>query len=263
MTRDAAASLKVLVVDDEELARQKIVRFLRDKDGTALVETAVNGVEAVAKVKAFRPDVIFLDIQMPGLTGFDVLYHLDGDESVEDAAAGARPFQVIFQTAFDEFAIKAFEENACDYLLKPFSRERFDKAFARALERLTAKPGADAGALAADLPGRACYLERLCVEERGVTIVLDARDVEALTSADHYTCIHAAGREYLSTMALHRFEAKLDPRRFVRVHRGTIVNVKAVAALHKEGEGVVELRSGKRHAVSRRLRSRLTALLER
>lgn len=238
---------KILVVDDEELARQKIARYVREIDETAAIKEASNGLEAIAAVKDFDPDILFLDIQMPGLNGFEVLDHL-----VE------RRFAVIFQTAFDEFAIKAFEENACDYLLKPFARERFAKAFERARRDGTQRQ-AELGLLKAVTASRR-FLEHLFVDDRGVRILIDVDAVDALVSRDHYTCIHAASKEYLLDQSLQRLEERLNPEAFIRVHRAAVVRVAAIRAMTKGDEPVIELHSGVSVSVSRRCRG---AVIER
>lgn len=239
--------LKILIFDDEELARQKIVRYLREQEAAMTLQEATNGVEAIAAVKTFAPDLVFLDIQMPGLNGFDVLAHFED-----------RPFAVIFQTAFDEFAIKAFEENACDYLLKPYTRERFAKAFERAcrdgLRRQSEKD------LFKAVTDKRRFLENLCVEDRGVRVLLEVQSVEAMVSRDHYTCIYVGTREYLLDVSLQKLEERLDPNIFIRVHRSAIVKVTEIRTMSKGNEPEVELNSGIKIGVSRRCRG---ALIER
>lgn len=237
-------SIKILIVDDEELARQKIVRYLREQDLAVTLKEVANGIEAIASVKEFIPDIVFLDIQMPGLNGFDVLAHFE-----------VRPFAVIFQTAFDEFAIKAFEENACDYLLKPFTRERFAKAFERA-RRDGIQRQSEQGLLKTITDQRR-FLETLCVEDRGVRVILNVQSVEALVSRDHYTCIHVGPREYLMDLSLQKLEERLDPNAFIRVHRSAIVQATAIRTMSKGDEPEVELNSGMKIAVSRRCRGAL------
>lgn len=239
--------IKILVVDDEELARQKIVRYIREQGLNVVLREAADGIEAIAAVKELTPDIVFLDIQMPGLNGFDVLAHF-----------ADRSFAIIFQTAFDEFAIKAFEENACDYLLKPFTRERFIKSFERA-RRDGVQRQSERGLLKVMIEERH-FLKNLCVDDRGVRVLLDVRSIEAMMSRDHYTCIYAEEREYLLDLSLQKLEERLDPNAFVRVHRSAVVRITAIRALSKGNEPEVELHSGMRIAVSRRCRR---ALVER
>lgn len=239
--------VKILVVDDEELARQKIVRYLGEQKHDVLLREAANGMEAIAAVKEFAPDIVFLDIQMPGLNGFDVLSHF-----------AERPFAVIFQTAFDEFAIKAFEENACDYLLKPFTRERFARALERALRDGVLRQSEQG--LLKTITKSERFLETLCVEDRDARFLLDVQSVDALVSRDHYTCIYVGTKEYLLDLSLQKLEDRLDPNAFIRVHRSALVRVAAIHSMSKGGEPEVELQSGMKIAVSRRCRG---ALLER
>ena len=240
--------LKILVVDDEDLARRRILGFLAAQHETYTIAEAVNGLEALDKIHAFAPQIVFLDVQMPGLSGFDVLYHLE-----------ERSFRIIFQTAFDEFALKAFEENACDYLLKPFSRERFDKALQRARDQVA---NGNFERLAAQLGQDQRFLTRLGVKLAGVRIMVEVETVDCFVSRDHYTCIHVGDKEFLSDMSLGRLEAVLDPSKFTRVHRNSIVNTRAVAMLSKSGDDEVTLKNGMTLSVSRRNRANLVRSLD-
>jgi two-component system LytT family response regulator len=247
---DASDAPPILLVDDEELARRKLARFVRELAPSAVLREAASGVEALAALAEFRPRIVFLDVAMPGLNGFEVLDHLP-----------ERPFAVVFQTAFDEFALKAFEENACDYLLKPYTRERFAKAFQRALDR-SAGAAPPAGDLGATLTAGRRWLEHVCVDERGLRVVIDVQAIEALVSRDHYTCLYHEGRESLTELSLAHLEERLDPQAFQRVHRNAIVRVAAVRSL-STGEGPeVTLASGRKIAVSRRSRAALVARLK-
>jgi two-component system LytT family response regulator len=248
---DAGPAWRVLVVDDESLARQKLRRYLAETGDELIVEEAVNGLEAVGRIASFRPDVVLLDVEMPGLGGLEVL-----DQFPE----AARPFTVIFQTAYDDFAVKAFEQAACDYLLKPFTRERFHKAWAKArLERGRAVPFT---AVQARMTEEKRYLERLCVDERGLRIVVELSEAEALVTRDDYTCVHAGDREYLTDLSLASLEARLDPEVWIRIHRTTLVRVAAVRSLSKGAEAEVTLASGRVLAVSRRCRGALVDRLK-
>jgi len=241
--------LKILIVDDEDLARQKIKRYARELEPLVFIEESANGLEAIAAVKEFRPQIVFLDIQMPGLNGFEVLDHF-----------GERTFAIIFQTAFDEFAIKAFEENACDYLLKPFTRERFAKAFDRA--RRTSLPSRGENGLQNTLTAARRFLDKLCVDDRGVRILIDVDTIDAFVSRDHYTCLHSGGKEYLIDLSLQKLEERLDPESFSRIHRATIVRVAAIRAMTKGDEPEVKLHCGLTLAVSRRCRGSLIERLK-
>jgi two-component system LytT family response regulator len=239
------APRRVLVVDDEALARQKLKRFLGETGEALVIEEAANGVEAVQRIGAFEPDVVLLDVEMPGLGGFDVL---------EQFPEERRRFAVIFQTAFDEFAVKAFEEAACDYLLKPFTRERFQKAWEKA-RRGRAESTAPVAALQARLTAEKRWLDRLCVDERGMRVVVELADVEALVTRDHYTCAHVGEREYLTDLSLTNLEGRVDPDAWIRVHRTALVRVAAIRMIGRGDEPVVTLVSGRTLPVSRRCRS--------
>jgi two-component system LytT family response regulator len=239
-----ANSLRILIVDDEELARQKIRRFLRETDLEYQIEEAKNGREALDTIAVFKPEIVFLDIQMPGLSGFDVLYHLEN-----------RNFHLIFQTAYDEFAVKAFEENACDYLLKPFSRERFQHALDRALTRRISDP-------VQGFQNSKQYLKTLVAKDRGNRVLVDAGTVESLVSQDHYCIIYADGEEYLSDLSLSRLASGLDPACFIRVHRNAVLNLMHLARLADAEQGFAETKSGRKIEVSRRLRPALIRALQ-
>lgn len=245
-------ALKVLIVDDEKLARQKIVRYLTELAPDVEFKEAANGIEAVATVKDFAPDIVFLDIQMPGLNGFEVLDHF-----------AERSFAVIFQTAFDEFAIKAFEECACDYLLKPYTQERFAKAFERARTAGSQNnPAHDSKRnLLQKITEAQQFVETLCVSDRGVYLTLGIQEVEAFVSRDHYTCIHSGPKEYLLDLSLQKLEERLNPADYLRIHRSAIIRVAAVTSMTKGEDAEVELTSGLKLPVSRRCRRALTERL--
>lgn len=225
----------ILIVDDEELARQRVRRFLGELGCTLAVAEAVNGTDAVAKIKQLQPGIVLLDIQMPGLDGFEVLQHFP-----------TRSFEVIFQTAYDEFAIKAFEESACDYLLKPFTVDRLEKSLKRAI-------------------GPSTFLEKLVIKRGDKNVVLDINTIECFVSRDHYTCIYCDGQEYISEKSLQWLEENINPKRFLRIHRNSIVAVDQVAAIGNTTDQLVTLSNGMELRVARLKRhtllSRLTELL--
>ncbi len=225
--------LRILVVDDERLARGKIARHLREFPRPFAVTEAKNGLEALAMIQERAPDIVFLDVEMPGLSGFDLLRQL-----VEV------PFQVIFQTAFDEFAVRAFEENACDYLLKPFTADRLHKALARALAR-TAPPG---GAVAA---ASAAFLDRITVRQGRELLVLPVDEIHCFVSRDHYTCVHTDAGEFLIELSLNHLETHLDPAAFERLHRNAPVRAAAIKALSAGPASRATLVNGMQVDVSR------------
>ncbi|NNM32070.1 MAG: response regulator transcription factor [Gemmatimonadetes bacterium] len=256
--------LRTLIVDDEPPARAKVARILTTRDDVEVVGEAADGLEAVERIRALRPDLVILDIQMPGRTGFDVLASLESD----------MPY-VVFATAYDEHAIRAFEVAAVDYLLKPFNRDRLftaiDRVQARresegkgpqaALERLlalldSATPG--------ELKGHLEYVERLVVESRGRRILVDVDDVRSLRADGNYVAVHVEGRSYLCRGTLTSYADKLDPRRFIRVHRSVLVNLDRVRELKPiaRGDQLLILDDGSEVRMSRHYRDALSRLLD-
>lgn len=238
--------MKALVVDDEAPARAKLVRLLGDDGRFELAGEADDGVAAVAQIEAARPDLLLLDIQMPGLTGFEVLHAV---------GATACP-KVIFSTAHDRYALEAFDAHAVDYLLKPYDADRFRIALDKACAQLRAG-GGDAGALEALLaryPGaHGRYLERLVVKREDGWIPVPLERVRRLSAEGKHVRVFEAGGEHLIRDSLAELEARLDPARFVRVHRGDIVNLQAVVRLDGlfHGDALVELEDGSSVVVSR------------
>jgi two-component system LytT family response regulator len=246
-----AETKRILVVDDEPLARQRVVRYLKRAALPLLVAEAGSGLEAVERIREFGPDLVFLDVEMPGLSGFEVLGQFD-----------VRQFSVVFVTAYDEFAVRAFEENACDYLLKPFTAERLLKALDRALAR--AADEKRLRALEAAMAGRDGYLRRLTVKQGTRLRVVEEREILYLVSRDHCTCVALAdGREGIADLSLRRLAERLDPALFARLHRNNIVGVAAVAALTtlRDGSMWVEMRDGTKLPVARSRRRAARALL--
>lgn len=224
---------KILIVDDEKLARERLKRFLKEANVDADVEEAANGLVAVEKIKSFSPEIVFLDIQMPGLNGFEVLQQIS-----------KRNFQVIFQTAYDEFAIKAFEENASDYLLKPFTLERFKKSLNRVLD---SGKNSDLNELDKKMP----YLERLIIKQLGKSKIIDVSSIDYFISKDHYTCIYVGNEESVSDLSLSWLEPLLDPKKFVRIHRNSIVAFAKVKSVGGTTDSRIELKDGTRLTLSR------------
>jgi len=230
--------LRALIVDDEELARRLVREFLGRHPDVAVVGECENGLEAVKQIGALAPDLVFLDIQMPRLSGLEVL-ELTG-----------RRAGVIFTTAYDEHAIKAFELHAVDYLLKPFSQARFDDALARA--RALHAPAAGAG-LEALVARRGEPLERLLIRDREQVHVVPVATIECIEAQGDYLAVLAEGRTYLKTQRISEIEAQLDPKDFLRVHRSFIVNLAHLQAIERQGAEryAAKLRSGKRVPISR------------
>ncbi|KAB2958730.1 MAG: response regulator transcription factor [Thermoanaerobaculia bacterium] len=245
--------MRVLIVDDEPLARSLLGELLRAEAGVEVVGEAGDGFEAVRRTEQLRPDLVLLDIQMPKLSGFEVLELLG-----EEAPA------VIFVTAHDEFALRAFEVHAVDYLLKPVEPERLAAALARARERTGRPPGnlpAAGLARAARPPGRT--LERVLLREEGRVHVLPVAALDFIEAQDDYLCFSSGGRRLRKQQTMSDLEAQLDGERFVRIHRSYLLNVERLARLEQYARDswVAILADGTRLPVSRSGHSRLRELL--
>jgi two-component system LytT family response regulator len=244
--------LKTIIIDDEPLARQVIREFLQAFRQIGIIAECENGWQAVAVINQRRPDLIFLDVQMPGLNGFQVL------EKIEHIPA------IIFSTAYDAYAIRAFEVNAVDYLLKPFDRERFAAAVQRALERRTGA-GTEMERLLRLLQhaqSARSFSDRLLVRSGEKIVPVRVADIEWLEAADDYTMLHAGSAKRLCSLGLGEIEKRLDPRQFMRVHRSAIINVSRLRHLEKDGEGgmISTMTSGEQVKVSRKYAATLREL---
>ncbi|MBZ5726098.1 MAG: LytTR family DNA-binding domain-containing protein [Acidobacteriia bacterium] len=245
--------IRVLVVDDEVPARQRLADLLgRDPQVGSILE-AGTGTSAVEIIQSRRPDLVFLDVQMPELDGLGV---------IDAVGAENMPF-TIFVTAYDQHAIRAFEANALDYLLKPFSDERHEAAMARVKSRLDERSFREFGqrmlqmVSAASTPER--RWDRFVVKSGGATRFVRAVDIDWIEAAGVYASLHVAGKELLYRAALSELAGRLDPERFVRVHRSAIVNIESIVQLEplSHGEFEVVLKDGSRPRVSRSYRAQL------
>jgi two-component system LytT family response regulator len=252
MTPDPGA-LRVVIVDDEAPARGLLREYLTAHPGIEVVGECANGFDAVKVIGEQAPDLVFLDIQMPKLDGFEVLELLE------------RPPAVVFVTAYDEYALKAFEVHAADYVLKPVTRERLAAALEQARARLRAAiapaPSPAGLAAAARPPGR--YVERLLVKDGPNVHVIPVGQVDWIEAQDDYVGIHAEGRTHLKPQPLAEVAAGLDPARFVRVHRSFVLNVERLARLelYAKDSYLAVLKDGKELPVSRSGHARLKELL--
>jgi two-component system LytT family response regulator len=210
--------MRTLIVDDEPPARERLKRLLDDIEGVALIGEAEDGAQAVEMIERERPDLVLLDIQMPGLDGFGVVEALDD------------PPPLVFVTAYDQYAIRAFEVSALDYLLKPFSRERLEKAIRRAQEAQADEQDVAARLrpLLESLAAQGRYLTRLAVRERDRIRVLDVDEVEWIGIEDEGVVVHVGDQGYPTRRTLTELEARLDPACFFRAHRSAIVNLSQV-----------------------------------
>jgi two-component system LytT family response regulator len=239
--------VRVVIADDEPLVRRGLRAFIGASPGLSLVGEARNGSEAVDVIRAQRPDLLFLDVQMPELDGFGVL----------EALAGEPMPVIVFVTAYDEYAIRAFDVHAVDYLLKPFDEDRFRTALGRARSRL-AEQRADTidqrlEAVLSALRAREQYADRLLVKSEGRVTVVQVDDVDWIEAADNYARVHTARGRYLVREPIKSLERKLNPRRFARVHRSAIVNLARVRELQPMfgGEYVIILSTGTKLTLSR------------
>jgi two-component system LytT family response regulator len=239
---------RAIIVDDEELARGLVREYLAPHPEIEIVAECANGFEAVKAIGEHKPDLVFLDVQMPKLDGFEVL-----------ELAGQAP-AVVFVTAYDTYAMRAFEVHAVDYLLKPFTQERFDAALARALDRLgRPAPVAD---LAAAARGDS-FAERLVVKDGARVHVIPVARLDYAEAQDDYVALHAEGKRCLKQQTIAQLEASLDPSRFVRVHRSYIVNIERVERIepYSKDSRVAVLATGVKLPVSRSGYARLQELL--
>lgn len=234
---DRAARIKAIIVDDEPLARSNIKLLLKSDEDIEIVGECRSGMEAVTEIRKARPDLVFLDVQMPECDGFDVLELLGSD----------LPSAVIFVTAYDQYALRAFEAGALDYLLKPFDNPRFELAVGRAKQRI------------AQARGRLRNVERLPVKNAGQVTFIKISEIDWIEAADYYSCLHVGAKSHMLRRSMSDLEQELDANLFCRLHRSTIVNLNRVRALKpdEDGEYQVWLEDGTRLRLSRRYRKEL------
>jgi two-component system, LytTR family, response regulator len=232
--------IRTLIVDDERLARQKLRMLLGGDPDIQVVDECANAAEAVAAIRRERPDLVLLDVGLPGENGFDVLRRL----------RGTRLPAIIFITAHDEYAVRAFEVAAVDYVLKPIDRRRFAEAIRRVKEREGA---------AADRAFKLIELEQFVVKSRDRTFLIPFAEVDWIEAAGKYVRVHTGETSHLVRQSITDVEQRLDTRRFLRIHRGTIVNVRRIAEMNRGfGGGLfVVLRDGTRLTMSRRFRTQI------
>lgn len=250
--------IKTLIVDDEPLARERVRRFLRDETDIDIIGECGNGLEAISEIRRTAPDLVFLDIQMPEKNGFEVIKELE---------TGRIP-NFIFVTAYDQYAIQAFDVHALDYLLKPFNRERLKKSVDRAREQIENKMIGHLDerltSLIADLKTEKKYLERLVVKSVGRVFFLKTDEIDWIEAAGNYLKLHVGREGHLIRETMNAVEAKLNPEKFLRIHRSTIVNIDRIKELHPmfSGDYSVILRNGTELTLSRNYRERFLELFE-
>lgn len=249
--------LRVVVVDDEPLAREGLVELLETLPGVVVTGAFGDAASALTALEANPPDVLCVDIQMPGIDGFDLVAALDSQ----------RLPSIIFVTAHDAFAVRAFEVNAVDYVLKPVTVERLQQAIERAREEREREGEYEsriAALLATLAPQRASGAGRLIVREVGQILVVATREVDWIEGADYYAKLHVGAKVYMMRETLASLEGRLDAARFFRIHRSAIVQLSRVRAVesHERGDGVVVLTTGARLKVTRARRELLEQRLE-
>jgi two-component system LytT family response regulator len=267
-------TIRTIIVDDEPLARRGLQIRLEKFADISIVEQCRNGIEAIEAIRRLSPDLVFLDVQMPGMSGFDVLQQL----------SGASMPAVIFVTAYDEFAVRAFEANAIDYLLKPINDERLAESVQRSKDTLADR---DASRHTADLLGLVCELtgkqlsldaalstasgsaqpfaQKLAIQDGRETSCVDVDSIDWIDAAGDYMCVHVGGDTHILRGTMKRLEELLDPSLFVRVHRSAIVNRRRVTSMraHRNGEYFLKLGEHKELKLSRKYKANLERLADR
>jgi two-component system LytT family response regulator len=243
--------MRIVIVDDEPLARAVVREYAAAEPGLEIVADCANGFEAVKAVAELKPDLVLLDVQMPKLDGFEVLELLGRDQPV------------VFITAYDQYALRAFEVHAVDYLLKPFGADRFHDAIERARERLRARAPLAVDAIVQEAKPRTGPAERVLIRDGADVHVLAVDAIDYVEAQDDYVAFRSAGKSYLKDQTLAAVEATLDPSRFVRVHRSFILNIERIARveLYAKDSRIAILRDGTKLPVSRAGYARLSQLL--
>jgi two-component system, LytTR family, response regulator len=245
--------IRTMVVDDEPVARERIVGLLQQEQDIELVGECADGQQAISAIEQEHPDLVFLDVQMPACDGFGVIQRVGPD----------RMPAVVFVTAYDEYALRAFEVHALDYLLKPFGRDRFQETLKHARQHLERRRAGDLGrrllALVHDLKPEPQRIDRLVVKSGGRVFFLRTDDIDWIEAAGNYVRLHLAEDSHLFRETMNNMEARLDGQRFVRIHRSRIVNTDRIKELQPwfNGEYVVVLQNGTRLTLSRGYREKL------
>jgi two-component system LytT family response regulator len=251
--------IKVLIVDDEVIARERVHRFLNVERDTEVIGECRNGREAVAAIKKLDPDLVFLDIQMPQMNGFEVLAAI-GPENIP---------AVVFITAYDQYALKAFEVHALDYLLKPFNQERFRQSLNHVRKQLERgrRRGVDDRLLSLleDMRAGPKYAERLVIKATGRVYFLKTEDIDWIEACGNYVNLHTGDETHLLRETLGHLEGRLDPEKFLRIHRSRLVNIDYIKELSPlfNGDYTVTLHNGMELTLSRTYRDRLQDLIDK
>jgi two-component system LytT family response regulator len=237
---DRPTIIRTVIVDDEPLARSNLAILLHLDPEIELVRECESGAEALAEIRKLKPDLVFLDVQMPECDGFDLLEQLGAE----------LPPAVVFVTAYDQYAVRAFEAGALDYLLKPFDNARFERALIRAKQRISQGTGSR-------------KLDRLAIKSTGGISFVKVREIDWVEAADYYACLHVGSKTHLLRRSMSELEQDLDPNVFCRIHRSTIVNLDRVQGLKlaDDGEYEVLLETLTRLPLSRRYRKTVQSRL--
>lgn len=234
--------IKCVIVDDEELARQLLAEYLSEYENIEVVADCGSGRAAIRKIDELEADLVLLDVQMPGMDGFDVLENIK-----------TNPF-VIFCTAYDQYAIKAFEKNTIDYLLKPLDKSRFDQAIQRATERIV-NDESNFMHILEDINAKESseFSNNLFVQKSEKLVNLPVQNIIHLEASKDYTIISTKGEQFVSSTGISKLEEKLDPQMFIRIHRSTIINLQKLTEIEKYGSGslAAKMENGKTFPISR------------
>ena len=243
--------LKAIIIDDEDLARDIVREYLEEHRDIEIIADCANGFEAVKSITELKPDLIFLDIQMPKINGFEVLELL------------SNPPAVIFITAYDQYALKAFEVHAVDYLLKPFSKERFDEAIKRVRSNIGTDRKKDIKPLLEEAHTKQQPIERILVKDGANVHVIQVDNIDYIEAKDDYISINAKGKSFLKHYRLSTLEKELEPSQFVRTHRSYIVNIDRISKieLYAKDSRIAILKDGTRVPISRGNYERIREML--
>lgn len=243
---------KVLIVDDEDLARKKIRRFLEDRNAGYEILEAENGLQALDIIETQKPQIVFLDIEMPEMNGMDLISALSNPS-----------FHLIFQTAYSEYAVTAFEKNAIDYILKPFTQERFNQALDKCIKKSSAQLATDLGNLKDSLVKKNVFLNKIVVKRGTKNTLINIEDVIYFRSENHYTYICTESFEYIHNEPLKDLAPKLDPEVFRQVHRNAILNMKRIREVIEGDNMSAVMSNGQKLQVSRSNRKMVKDLVLR
>lgn len=241
------AAIKTIIVDDEPLACKRMVNLLKEDDDIEVIDVCKNGREAIESINEKQPALVFLDIQMPEVDGFDVIKNINRDHMPV----------IVFVTAYDEYAVRAFEVNAFDYLLKPFKPKRLHEALLRAKKTIREIPenvlSEKIGDLLDTLKGSDHYIKRLMVKSSGQYFFLKTEDIDWIEAEGNYVCIHSGDKRYLIRSTMVKMTKKLDPQTFYRIHRSSIININKVKMMEKwfHGDYKVIMKNGEELTMSR------------